>query len=209
MIRTAHYKPPEEAPDAEYSFWLTTGRDLYHFHTRTKLRRSKRLNQAAPDAYCQISTVDAEKMGIKDGDMVKVSSRRGTVQVPAKVGNINRGTVFVPFHYGYFDSPDGRVRAANELTLVGWDPISKQPFLKYAAVKVEKCTTDNVEVMLHTTPRKTDAKDSPAADDTKKHPHVQNYVALLAAQLNVSTSDMMTCTVDIPTIANSSREWLR
>lgn len=69
--------------------------------------------------------------------MIEVSSRRGTVIVSAKVGGIIRGHLFIPFHYGYWDGP-GRPRAANELTLTEWDPVSKQPHFKYAAVKIKK-----------------------------------------------------------------------
>jgi ferredoxin-nitrate reductase len=116
---------------------LTTGRIVYHFHTRTKTGRSKELNDAAPDAYVQMSEQDAAKLAIEDGDMVEVTSRRGKVVAPAKRGGIIPGHLFIPFHYGYWDNAD-RSRAANELTLTEWDPVSKQPHFKYSAVKIEK-----------------------------------------------------------------------
>jgi anaerobic selenocysteine-containing dehydrogenase len=116
---------------------LTTGRVVYHFHTRTKTGRSKELHDAAPDAFVQISEQDAAKYGIKEGDMVEVTSRRGKVTEPAKIGNIVPGHVFIPFHYGYWDEP-GRSRAANGLTITEWDPVSKQPHFKYAAVSIKK-----------------------------------------------------------------------
>jgi anaerobic selenocysteine-containing dehydrogenase len=139
VIKAAEYMPPKEEPDAAYPFWLTTGRDVYHFHTRTKTGRSAALCAAAPDAYIQISAQDAEKMGIAEGDMVEVESRRGKVQAPARIGDILPGHVFVPFHYGYWDQGQGEhKRAANELTITAWDPVSKQPHFKYASVRLRK-----------------------------------------------------------------------
>lgn len=137
FLRGAHYRPPHEMPDQEYPLMLTTGRVVYHFHTRTKTGRSKELHDAAPDAYVQISEEDAAKYEIAEGDMVEVTSRRGKITEPAKIGNIIAGHVFIPFHYGYWDDPE-RKRAANELTITEWDPVSKQPHYKYSAVKIKK-----------------------------------------------------------------------
>ncbi|HST06229.1 MAG TPA: molybdopterin dinucleotide binding domain-containing protein, partial [Chloroflexia bacterium] len=149
VIKAAEYRPPKEEPDAAYPFWLTTGRDVYHFHTRTKTGRAPALQAAAPDAYVQISVQDADRLGIAQGDLLEVESRRGKVQAPARIGDILPGHVFVPFHYGYWDQ--GRAnqngssaqtgehaRAANELTITAWDPVSKQPHFKYAAVQLRK-----------------------------------------------------------------------
>ena len=110
---------------------------MYHFHTRTKTARSKELNEAAPDAFVQLSEEDAAKYGIAEGDMVEVKSRRGSITEPARIGDIEPGLVFIPFHYGYWDK-DNRARAANELTITEWDAVSKQPHYKYAAVKISK-----------------------------------------------------------------------
>lgn len=137
FLKAAHYQPPHEQPDEEYPLWLTTGRVVYHFHTRTKTGRSPRLQAAAPDAFVQISTQDAAKYGIVDGDMIEITSRRGRVVEPARIGGIEPGLVFIPFHYGYWDHPD-RPRAANELTITEWDRVSKQPHYKYAAVRIRK-----------------------------------------------------------------------
>lgn len=134
-LKAVDFQPPHEMPDDEYPLMLTTGRLVYHFHTRTKTGRSKRLNAAAPDAYIQLSVEDARTYGIMEGDWVEMKSRRGTVVERAMVGGAEPGMVFVPFHYGYWDAPD-RPRAANELTLFEWDPVSKQPHYKYAAVKL-------------------------------------------------------------------------
>ncbi|HLN71659.1 MAG TPA: nitrate reductase [Prolixibacteraceae bacterium] len=137
IIRSAEYQAPHEIPDKDYPLWLTTGRVVYHFHTRTKTGRSKELNEAAPDAFVQISEQDAATYQIAEGDMVKVESVRGEMYAPAVIGNIIPGLIFIPFHYGYWDNP-GRARAANELTIDEWDPVSKQPHFKYGAVRIKK-----------------------------------------------------------------------
>ncbi|MFL5743949.1 MAG: molybdopterin oxidoreductase family protein [Niastella sp.] len=137
IIKSVLYMPPHETPDEAFPLMLTTGRVVYHFHTRTKTGRSKELCDAAPNAYVQLSTEDATQYGISEGDMVEVRSRRGIVIVPATIGGIIPGHVFVPFHYGYWDEK-GLPRAANELTLSEWDPVSKQPHFKYAAVAIRK-----------------------------------------------------------------------
>ncbi|MGE5395393.1 MAG: molybdopterin oxidoreductase family protein [Candidatus Saccharibacteria bacterium] len=137
IIRSADYQPPHEIPNKDYPLWLTTGRVVYHFHTRTKTGRSKELNEAAPDAFVQLSEQDAATYGIANGDMVKVESARGEMYAPAIIGNIIPGLIFIPFHYGYWDNP-GRKRAANELTIDEWDPVSKQPHFKYGAVRIKK-----------------------------------------------------------------------
>jgi ferredoxin-nitrate reductase len=136
-IKASDYRPPHETPDEEYPLMLSTGRVVYHFHTRTKTGRSKELYDAAPDAFVQISEEDAAKYDIAEGDMIEVISRRGKVVEPAKIGGIIPGHLFIPFHYGYWDNPD-RSRAANELTITEWDPVSKQPHFKYSAVKIKK-----------------------------------------------------------------------
>lgn len=137
FIKAVEYQPPHELPNDDYPLMLTTGRLVYHFHTRTKTARSAALQQAAPDSYVQLSAEDAAAFGISEGDMVEINSRRGKVVQPAKVGGILPGHVFIPFHYGYWDEP-GRARAANELTITEWDPVSKQPHYKYAAVAISK-----------------------------------------------------------------------
>jgi anaerobic selenocysteine-containing dehydrogenase len=137
LLKGAEYMPPFEEPDDEYPFFLTTGRLLWHFHTRTKTGRAPALAAAAPDDHVQLAEEDAARLGIKDGDWIRLTSRRGMLEARAQVGGIDPGEVFVSFHFGYWDEP-GRARAANELTIYEWDPVSKQPHYKYAAVKLEK-----------------------------------------------------------------------
>jgi len=143
FLRATDYSPPHETPDKEYPLAYTTGRTVYQFHTRTKSDRAPQLHRAAPDAWIELSPADAEKLGIQEGDLVRVESRRGTIEVPARINDIKEGTIFAPFHYGYWDapgkrSPDGHPRAANELTLSEWDPVSKQPYFKITAARATK-----------------------------------------------------------------------
>ena len=113
ILKAADYRPPHEEPDGRYPLRYTTGRTVYHFHTRTKTGRSRVLTSAAPTAWVEISPDDAGRLGIREGDLVKVTSRRGRIEVPARVSDIRNGTVFAPFHYGYWDrrcprrTPDG------------------------------------------------------------------------------------------------------
>jgi anaerobic selenocysteine-containing dehydrogenase len=157
-LKALDYTPPHEEPDADYPLRYTTGRTAYHFHTRTKTGRSRRLNAAAPEPWIEMSVEDAARAGCQEGDIARVTARRGSLEVPVRVGDIRPGTVFAPFHYGYWDTSDGDAaagsgtgdpavvlesdgglhRAANELTITEWDPVSKQPLFKNAAVRVEK-----------------------------------------------------------------------
>jgi ferredoxin-nitrate reductase len=143
ILKAVEWTLPHEWARDEYPFALTTGRNVYHFHTRTKTGRTPELQAAAPDVWVELCAADAVRLGVADGDLLRVSSPRGSVQAPARIGRLREGVVFIPFHYGYWDvgedaGPDGRPRAANELTMTIWDPVSKQPQLKTAAVKVEK-----------------------------------------------------------------------
>jgi ferredoxin-nitrate reductase len=143
LLKATHWTHPHEWAGEDYPFALTTGRTVYHFHTRTKTGRSPELQAAAPDVWVEVSALDAERLGVTDGEMLRVASPRGSIVAPARIRPIRDGVVFVPFHYGYWDvgddaGPDGRPRAANELTMTIWDPVSKQPQLKTSAVKIEK-----------------------------------------------------------------------
>jgi ferredoxin-nitrate reductase len=134
------YEPSPEVPDEERPLLLTTGRTVYHFHTRTRTGRAPELQAAAPEAWVELSAEDAERLGAADGDLLRLENARGAVEAPVRVADIRPGTVFVPFHYGYWDrdapGPNGAApRAANELTITAWDPVSKQPLFKVAAVR--------------------------------------------------------------------------
>jgi ferredoxin-nitrate reductase len=140
FLLAARYQSPHEEPEEEYPFSYTTGRTVYHFHTRTKTARAPQLQAAAPDAWVELSPADAESLGVGEGDVVRVESSRGRLEAKARISGIREGVIFAPFHYGYFDSDglDGRPRAANELTITEWDPASKQPLYKVGAVRVTK-----------------------------------------------------------------------
>ncbi len=143
ILKTSHYLPPHEAPDEHYPFLFTSGRTAYHWHTRTKTGRAPQLEGAAPDVWVEISVRDAERLDIAEGDFVRVESPRGGLEAKARISGIRDGVIFAPIHYGYWDQPGGaepdrHARAANELTLTDWDPVSKQPIFKIAAVRIKK-----------------------------------------------------------------------
>jgi anaerobic selenocysteine-containing dehydrogenase len=139
FLHAAEYEPFPEAPDADFPYLLATGRTLYHFHTRTKTARAPQLQAAAPEVWVEICQADAEALELSEGDLVAVESRRGAMQGKVRICGIRDGVIFVPFHYGSWDqlagTPSG---AANELTVTAWDPVSKQPQYKIAAVRVGK-----------------------------------------------------------------------
>jgi anaerobic selenocysteine-containing dehydrogenase len=142
FLRAAEYRPAHEEASEEYPLLYTTGRTVYQFHTRTKTGRARSLQDAAPDPWVEISPADADRHGIREGDVVRVESPRGALQVRARVGRVRPGTVFAPFHYGTWDradlSPDDPPGQANELTMTVWDPVSKQPYFKTAACRLRK-----------------------------------------------------------------------
>jgi predicted molibdopterin-dependent oxidoreductase YjgC len=125
------HEPPAEEPSDDYPFILTTGRNLFHFHTGTMTRRSPKLEREAPEPYVELNISDAEKLGIGNDERVRVSSRRGQISLKARVTDrIIPGTVFIPFHYAE--------AAANRLTNAALDPVAKIPELKVCAAKIEK-----------------------------------------------------------------------
>jgi anaerobic selenocysteine-containing dehydrogenase len=130
FLHPAEFEPGPETPSDEFPLLLTTGRTIYHFHTRTKTSRAPELNEAEPHAWAQLSEADAGALGIAEGDLVRVRSPRGFISVPARIGGAREGVVFVPFHYG--------AQAANRLTITAWDPVSYQPVYKVGAARVER-----------------------------------------------------------------------
>jgi len=127
------YRPSGELPDNEYPFILSTGRQLFQYHTGSMTRKVDAINQVSPEAYIEIHPDDAKQIDVNDGKTVKVSSRRGSINIKAKISDRPiRGMVFIPFHF--------KEAAANMLTNRALDPISKIPELKICAVKVEKIT---------------------------------------------------------------------
>ncbi len=122
--------PPAEQTDADYPFYLTTGRVLYQYHTGTMTMKSEGIMDRAPESFVEISREDAGSLGIIDGKMVSVSSRRGTITAVAKISEkAVDGTIFIPFHYAQ--------AAANRLTNTALDPVCGIPELKVCAVNIE------------------------------------------------------------------------
>ncbi|MFF6984687.1 molybdopterin oxidoreductase family protein [Streptomyces sp. NPDC008343] len=142
VLKAAEYLPPHEATDDEYPLQLNTGRTLYQFHTRTKTGRTPQLNAAAPEVWVELSAGEARRHGVEEGDLVEVTSPRGSIRGRLRITEIRDGMVFLPFHYGYWDTPEGDHpakdggRAANETTVTDWDPVSKQPLFKTAACRL-------------------------------------------------------------------------
>ena len=127
------YVAPPEVPDEQYPFWLCTGRVLEHWHTGTMTGRVKELRRAMPKAYVELNPVDAKEMGVNDGDLIRIKSRRGSITLAAWTRGRSipaRGSVFVPF----FDE----TKLINEVTLDEYCPMSKEPDYKKCAVLLEK-----------------------------------------------------------------------
>jgi nitrate reductase NapA len=127
------YEPAAEPPDKDYPFWLCTGRVLEHWHTGTMTQRVPELHRAVSEAVCEFNPEDAKALGVKNRDKVRLTTRRGSLELAASVGERGvpgKGSVFVPF----FDEE----KMINNLTLDAFCPISKEPDYKKCAVKVEK-----------------------------------------------------------------------
>jgi formate dehydrogenase alpha subunit len=131
LFHAVTYRPPAEEPDAEYPLILTTGRILYHFHTGTVSRRSASLDTLVPEGFVEINPATAIGLGIADLDRVRVSSRRGQIEIRCRVTDrVDRNVVFIPFHFAE--------SAANVLTNAALDPQAKIPEFKVCAVRVER-----------------------------------------------------------------------
>ncbi len=125
------FKPPVESADSEYPFTLSTGRVLEHYHTGTMTRRGTALNRIYPELLAEINPVDAEKLGILEGEYIRITSKRGSIRAKVHISVRSRlGMVFVPFHF--------HEAAANVLTHAEVDPVSKIPEYKVSAVRIEK-----------------------------------------------------------------------
>jgi predicted molibdopterin-dependent oxidoreductase YjgC len=124
------YAPPVELPDHDYPFVMNTGRQLYHWHTGTMTRRASGLDQREPTPIMEINPADAAALGVADGDLVRVTSRRNSLVISCRISErVAPGQVFVPFHF--------REAAANLLTNPVLDPYAKMAELKCCAVRIE------------------------------------------------------------------------
>jgi ferredoxin-nitrate reductase len=130
------HREPREMPDHEFPFVLTTGRLYSHWHTLTRTGKADKLVKREPGPFIEINTQDAGRLGVGNNDLVQVSSRRGTVQLPARLKpGMTTGMVFVPFHWGDLF---GEGNAANYLTISAIGRVAKQPELKFCAVSLER-----------------------------------------------------------------------
>jgi formate dehydrogenase alpha subunit len=125
------FREPAESPDEEFPFVLSTGRQLYQFHTGTLTRKAAAIGQVSPTGYVELHREDAERYGIAEGDDVEVFTRRGKVVTKASVGErVAQGWLFMPFHFA--EAP------ANMLTNDALDPIAKIPEFKVCAAAIKK-----------------------------------------------------------------------
>ncbi len=130
------HRLPRELPDHEFPFVLTTGRIYAHWHTLTRTAKCDKLTRREPGPYVEIHPQDAARLGVQEGEEVLLSSRRGTIQLAARLRpEVPPGLVFVPFHWG--DEFSGG-NAANYLTISAIGRVARQPELKFCAVNVEK-----------------------------------------------------------------------
>jgi anaerobic selenocysteine-containing dehydrogenase len=131
VFSAVEWTPPAEQPDTEYPFVLSTGRRLYHYHTRTQTGRCGGLNDLLGAETADISARDARNLGIAQGEKIRVVSRRGFVEVAARITpQVPAGLVWMAFHF--------REGCANWLTNPEFDPVSKTAEFKACAVRLEK-----------------------------------------------------------------------
>lgn len=129
LFKAIPYQKAQELPDETYPYLMSTGRMLYHYNTRAMTGRTAGINQIANRSYIEINSLDAKRLGIEEGDKVKVSSRRGSIETYAAVGNrVFPQEVFMTFHF-----PDGNV---NEITNATFDDIAIIPEYKVCAVDI-------------------------------------------------------------------------
>jgi assimilatory nitrate reductase catalytic subunit len=131
-FHAVRYRPPAEVVDDDYPVWLTTGRVVSQYLSGTQTRRIGPLVEQYPEPLCEMHPRLAERLGVRTGDVVRVTSRRGSMTLAASVvETIRPDTVFIPYHWP-------GTRAANQLTQRALDPLSKIPEYKVSAVRVER-----------------------------------------------------------------------
>jgi assimilatory nitrate reductase catalytic subunit len=131
-FHAVRHLPAAEEPDADYPYFLTTGRALVHYQSGTQTRRVEKLQEMAPEAYAEIHPQTARRHGLTDNSAVTLRTRRGAAIFRVKLSSgIREDTIFAPFHWGGEHS-------ANALTNAALDPVSRMPEFKVCAVRIEK-----------------------------------------------------------------------
>jgi predicted molibdopterin-dependent oxidoreductase YjgC len=132
------YEPPAESTDEPFPLVLTTGRVRDQWHTMTRTGQIPILMKKEPEPFVELNPTDAGRLGIADDDLVAVRSRRGTASARCRITQaIKPGTCFMPFHWGSLRG----AAVVNQATVEAFDPVSKQPELKFCAVRVEKVSS--------------------------------------------------------------------
>ncbi|NNE94393.1 MAG: molybdopterin-dependent oxidoreductase [Verrucomicrobiales bacterium] len=130
LFKVIGYRDPAEVIDDEFPIWLTTGRRLQAYHTRTQTGRSAGIEYLLPEETLEVHPTDAEKLGLTHGGMAKMSSARGSIEIPVKVTDMSpEGTVFTSFSFANVP--------VNILTGSGYDPVTETAELKVCPVRVE------------------------------------------------------------------------
>jgi formate dehydrogenase alpha subunit len=131
LFHAIEYLDPAEMPDNEYPYFLTTGRMFAHYHTGTMTRPSGHLDTEQKTGYVEIHAEDAANLSVNEGDIVKLATRRGEIEVPVRISKkVKPGLLFVPFHFAE--------NSANVLTNSAFDPAAKIPEYKVCAAKIER-----------------------------------------------------------------------
>ncbi len=131
LFHEVQWIPPAEVADAQYPFIMSTGRRLWHYHTRTQTQHSEGFDRIFPEELFEINPEDAEALGVRSGDMVRVTSRRGHIEVKAWVTDRSpRGVCWCAFHFAE--------ACANVLTNNAFDPVTETAEYKVTAVKIER-----------------------------------------------------------------------
>ncbi len=130
------HRDPFEIPDVNFPFVLTTGRLYGHWHTLTRSSKSEKLMAREPEPFVEISNQDADILDIQENEWIEITSRRGFIRLKARIKpGLNKGTVFIPFHWGDLF---GEGNALNYLTVQAIGKVAKQPEFKFCAVQLSK-----------------------------------------------------------------------
>jgi predicted molibdopterin-dependent oxidoreductase YjgC len=131
LFHVIQFRPPAEEPDADYPMLLSTGRTLYHYNVGNMTRKTDAIDEKQSENFVEVHLEDADRIGVRDGGMIRVSTRRGALTVRAVVGEkVRPGAIWMPFHF--VESP------TNNLTNDAFDNITATAEYKCCAAKIEK-----------------------------------------------------------------------